>query len=188
MAFRFGVRGNPTWLRYGSYFLLFFGFVAGLFTLQLTRGEYLAQHWPVAPGEVVAAEIKSRLGSGTKDIYWVKFIVVLYDVPPEECRPREPRVFENGGRTHCEATFNSLEGSQASAYQLKEKHHKKSQARFHYEPHGVGVRFAGEPLTSIYPWPRIVGVFAVFGLAFALARFAQMPQIQRWQPDTGQTQ
>lgn len=187
MPLRFGVRGNPTWLRYGSYFLLFFGIVAGLSTFQLTRREYLAQHWPVAPGEVVAAEIKSRIGGRHSDIYWVKFTVVFYDVSPEECRPREPIVFVGGGRPHCKATFNSLEGSQASAYQLKERHHKRSQVQFHYEPHGVGVRFAGEPATSIYPWPKIVATFAVFGFALALARLAQLPQIQRWQPDAQQT-
>lgn len=186
MGLRFGIRGNPTWLRYGSYFALCFGVVGGLWTLQLTRREYLAQHWPVAPGEVVAAEVKSRIGDAHADIYWVRF-TVLFDVSPEECGPREPRIYEGSSKTRCRATFNTLEGSQASAYQLIERHHKKSRAQFHYEPHGVGVRFAGEPLASVYPWAKIVGVFAVFGLAIALARLAQSPQIQRWQPDAVQT-
>ena len=186
MRLRFGTRGNPTWLRYGSYFALCFGVVGGLWTLQLTRREYLTQHWPGAPGEVVAAEVKSRIGGAHDDIYWVKFTVLL-DVPPEECRPHEPWIYEGSGRTRRRATFNTLEGSRASAYQLIERHHQKSRAQFFYEPHGVGVRFAGEPLTSVYPWAKIVGTFAVFGLAIALARLAQSPNIQRWQPDAVQS-
>ena len=176
MPVRLGFRGNPTWLRYGSHFSLCFGAVFGLLTFQVTRREYLAQHWPVAPGEVLAAEIKSRIGSPLQDIYWVKF-TVLFDVPPEECRPREPWIFKGSGRTRCWTIFNTLEGSRASVYQAVRRHPAKSHAQFHYEPHGVGVRFAGEPLNAIYPWTKIVGTLAVFGLGFALARLG------RWQAD-----
>ena len=160
-------RGNPTWLRYGSYFLLCFGIVWSVLTFRLTRQEYIAQHWPVATGEVLGAEIKSRLGGPQQDIYWVKF-TVLFDVSPEECRPREPWIYKGSGRTRCWATFNTLEGSHASAYQAVKKHPKKSHSQFHYEPHGMGVRFAGEPAGSVYPWGKIAGALGIFGFAFVL--------------------
>lgn len=110
---------------------------------------------------------------------------MLSYLPDEFCQPSHAELWKDCPFGAC--VLNTLEGSRASTYQLIERYRQKSHAQFHYEPHGLGVRFAGEPLTSVDPGAKVVGTFAVFGLAIVLARLAQSPQIQRWQPDAVQT-
>jgi hypothetical protein len=164
-------RGSISGLRLGGCFLLFIGILVGLVTLRTVYREYVAQQWPITSGEVIWAEPKSRSLSRST-AYWTEYTVRL-NLTEEQCGPRDAWVLTTTGITECVGTFKTLEGSSAEAYGWIRRHAKGSQAQFHYEPHGSGVRFAGESAADIYPWTKIFVVFAMCAVGFTLLQVAQ---------------
>jgi hypothetical protein len=77
-------QGNATGLRLGGYFALFIGVICGVVILRTVHREYVAQRWPLASGEIIAAEEKSRTLSHSTD-YWAEYTVRL-NLTHEQCR------------------------------------------------------------------------------------------------------
>jgi hypothetical protein len=174
--------GNPTGLRYAAYFVLFIGTLFGLATLGIAYQEYRARDaWPIAWGEVLSSEEHSRVVRGSSGpnstVYWIRFTVV-FDPPLDRCRPGMLWITA-GGPTRCVGTFNTLEGSRMDAYQWTRRHPVQSHVQVHYEPHGTGVRFAGESVIDTYPWEKVFVIFVIFFVGFGLLRFA------RWLEENG---
>jgi hypothetical protein len=174
--------GNTTGLRYAAYFVFFIGALFGLATLQIAHQEYRARAaWPIASGEVLSSEEQSRVVKGSSGpnstVYWIRFTVV-FDPPLDQCRPGMLWITA-GGPTRCVGTFNTLEGSRMDAYQWTRRHPVQSHAQVHYEPHGTGVRFAGESVIDSYPWEKVFVTFVIFFVGFGLLRFA------RWLEENG---
>jgi hypothetical protein len=174
--------GSPKGLRYAAYFVFFIGTLFGLVTLRIAHQEYRAQDtWPIASGEVLSSEEQSRVVRGSSGpnstVYWMRFTVV-FDPPLDQCRPGMLWIMA-GGPTRCVGTFNTLEGSRMDAYEWTRRHPVRSSVQVHYEPHGTGVRFAGESISNTYPWKNVFVTFAIFFVGFGLLRFA------RWVEDNG---
>lgn len=160
-------------MRFAAYFVFVVAVLFGSVTLSAVRREYLAQRWPVVSGEIVSSQERSqRLSKSTQ--YWVRYEVTL-DLPAEECPPRQVYIMI-GGPTTCHAAFSTLEGSQANAGQWLRRHSAGSHAQFHYEPHGPGVRFAGESIGNIYPWSKILVTIVLFAVGLVFLSLAQRAQ------------
>jgi len=92
--------------------------VFGFHALRIVREEYIAPHrWPVASGEVISAEEKSRRYPGTSSSstgYFTRF-TVEFDPPLD---PRAPGMLLTivGGPTRGTGALDTLEGSSDSAY------------------------------------------------------------------------
>jgi len=164
-------RGNVSGLRLGGYFSMFIGFLVGLMILGTVHREYVAQRWPIASGEIIAAEEKSRTLSRST-VYWTEYTVRL-NLTEEQCGSRDVWVSTATGAKECVETFKTLEGSSADSNGWIRRHAKYSQAQFHYEPHGSGVRFAGESVADIYPWTKIFASLAICAVGFTLLQVAQ---------------
>ena len=169
-------------MRYAAYFVLFIGTLFGWVTLRIAHQEYRAQHdWPVAPGEVEASEEQSRVDTDSHNnrstLYWTQFRV-LFDPPPGECGAGMlwGRI---GGPTRCIGVFNTPEGSREDAYHWTRRHPVGSHVQVHYEPHGRGVRFAGESIADTYPWKKILVTFVIFFAGSGLLRLARSMEENR---------
>jgi hypothetical protein len=169
--------GNPRWLRYAAYFVFFIGTLFGLVTLRIAHQEYRAQDtWPIASGEVLSSKEQSRVVRTSRGpnstVYWIRFTVV-FDPPLGQCGPGMLWIM-TGGPTRCVGTFNTLEGSRTDAYDWSRRHPVRSEVQVHYEPHGSGVRFAGESVADTYPWKKVFVTFVIFFAGFGLLRFARL--------------
>jgi hypothetical protein len=178
-------RGNVSGLRLAGYFSLFIGFLVALMILGTMHREYVAQRWPIASGEIIWAEPKSRTLSHST-VYWTEYTVRL-NLTEEQCGPRDLWVNTATGAKECVGTFKTLEGSNADANGWIRRHAKYSHAQFHYEPHGSGVRFAGESVADIYPWTKIFAAFAICAVGFTLLQVAQRAEANLAEPGIQQT-
>jgi hypothetical protein len=169
----------------GGYFLLFIGFLVGLMILGTVHREYVAQRWPIASGEIIAAEEKSRTLS-LSTVYWTEYTVRL-NLTEEQCGPRDVWVNTATDAKECVGTFKTLEGSSTDANGWIRRHAKYSRAQFHYELHGSGVRFAGESVADIYPWTKIFAAFAICAVGFTLLQVAQRAEANLAEPGMQQT-
>jgi hypothetical protein len=178
-------RGNFCGLRLAGYFSLFIGLLGGLVILGTVHREYVAQRWPIASGEIIWAEPKSRTRSHST-VYWTEYTVRLSSTQ-EQCGPRDFWVVTTTGAKECIGTFKTLEASSRDAYGWIRRHGKGAQAQFHCEPHGYGIRFAGESAADIYPWTKISVAFAIFMVGFTLLRVAQRSLADSEMPPAKQT-
>lgn len=138
-----------------------------LFGLPLARivfhDLYARVSWPVADGAVRGYQQESgeEHASGTRStsgaswpVYWIEFEVGL-DIPAGNCRTGTTI----GGRAElpCVGTIRTpATKSWAEAQSWVARHPPNSRGRFLYDLSGPGVRFADEPVWTLYPMGRIV--------------------------------
>jgi hypothetical protein len=156
-------RGRARFLRGVILPFLFFGVVGCLSVGTKVWLEFHARHsWPIAPGQMTAATVKTFTGPSTRDHvyhYYVEY-EVRFAVPVEQCRTgttfvseRDPVACVGTARTR---TTNS--GALANAW--LERYLPNASIEVLHDPNGPGVKIVGEPASIVYPVREIVIVSA----------------------------
>ena len=164
-------RGRTKFLRGAILLFLFFGTIGCLMVIVRVFSEFHARHsWPVAPGHLMAATVKSYQGPSTSDHvdhYYVEY-EVRFAVPVEQCltgttfvSDREPPACVGTVRTRST-------NSQALANTWLERYYPNSRVDVLHDPNGPGVKIAGQSASLVYPIREMVimsawvGFFLIF--------------------------
>lgn len=165
-------------LRFAGYFAWFIGAIVAAHFVFVFIEEYNAQHrWPIAAGQVTSWEEKSRRNTGASSSptqYFMRF-TVQFDPPLDQCAPGA-LVSWVGGPTRCEGSLDTPEGSREAAYRWLERHPSGSPVRVHYQPFGMGLRFADESIANIYPWRELFIALVTFLVGLGIVSFARQQQ------------
>jgi hypothetical protein len=163
-------RGSAKFLRRAILLFLLIGAIGCLFLVARVLSEFHARHsWPVAPGRVTAATLKSYRGPSIRDHvdhYFVEY-EVSFAVPTEQCLTgttfvidREPPACVGTVRTR---TTNSA----ALANTWLERHSPNSSVDVLHDPNGPGVKIVGEPASLVYP-VRDMGIMSGWVIFFLI--------------------
>jgi len=162
-------RGRTRFLRGVIRFFLWVGALGCVSVGVRVFSEFHARHsWPVAQGEVVAAEVKTnkgRPGNTTRYTnYWVEY-EVRFGVPVEQCLTGT--IYGDGREfLPCRGIVRTRStDSSATANDWLMRHPLHSAVGILHDPSGPSVKIVGESSWLVYPWKEIfvmIGWMAFF--------------------------
>jgi hypothetical protein len=163
-------RGSTRFLRGVTRLFLAFGVLGCLSVFVSVLSEFHARHsWPVAQGEITAADVQSnkgRPGNATRyTSYWVEY-QVRFAVPVEQCLTGTISADQQDPLPCWGIVRTRSTDSSATANDWLSRRPLSSAVGILHDPNGPDVKITGESSWLVYPWK---GIFSMSGwMAFSL--------------------
>jgi hypothetical protein len=169
-------RGRTRFWRGAMRFFLWLGVLGCVSVGVSVFREFYARHsWPVAQGEVVAADIKaSEGGTGRQHFrnYHVEY-QVRFAVPTNECLTGATSSDELEYLPCWGIVRTRNTGSSSTAADWLIRHRFNSAVGILHDPNGPGVKIADESPWLVYPWTEISTMFAWMALFLTFLNITQ---------------
>ena len=163
-------RGRTRFLRGAILLFLFVGTMVCLVLVVRVLSEFHARHsWPIAPGHLTAATVKSYRGPSIRDHvdhYFVEY-EVRFAVPVDQCLTGATFVGDQKPMACVGTVRTRSTNSQTLANTWLERYPPNSRVEVLHDPNGPGVKLVGESASLIYP-VREIGIMSGWTILFLI--------------------
>lgn len=156
-------RGRTRFLRGVGRFFLWVGVLGCLSVGVSVFSEFHARHsWPVAQGELLAADVKSSEGGAGRQHYTNYYVEyqVRFGVPAHECLTGTTSSDEREPLPCWGIVRTRNTGSSSTANDWLMQHRFNSAVGILHDPNGPSIKIVGESPWLVYPWREIFVMFA----------------------------